>query len=186
MSKIRLNSFACTLYLLLFVTITPASSQYAEVRKISAQTADGLVLIVWVEPQSVIFGEEIVIHYRAENRGSKTIYLVHENPPDIMAETDTIIIGEPLPMPIEHGKYNFNFTKIDRGRSYLGTLSVPRTIYDKVGPWRIKAGFGYVTDITGLNRQLKPDEAPSVLRGPLNERLKTLQVGSVTVEVTKS
>lgn len=185
MSRKGLSNFVSALCLLLFVIVAYASGQYAEVRKITAQTADGLVVSVWVEPHAVKFGQEIVIHYRAENRGNKTIYLVHENPPNIVAEPDTIIIGAPLPMPIEHGEYNFSFTKIDRGKPHQGIFTIPPTVYDKVGPWRIRTGFGYVTDITGLNRQLKSDEDPAVLKGPLNERLKTLQLGSIIVEVAQ-
>lgn len=186
MSKKGLSNFVSALCLLLFVIVAYASGQYAEVRKITAQTADGFVLSVWVEPQAVKFGQEIVIHYRAENRGNKTIYLVHENPPDIGAKAYyTIIIGAPNPYPIEHGEYNFSFTRIDRGRSYQGEFTIPHTIYDRVGQWRIETGFGYVTDITGLNRQLKPGEDPAVLKAPLDERLKTLHVGNITVEVAK-
>jgi hypothetical protein len=174
------------LLLLIFTASERGHCEYAKVKRISAQTADGIVLNVWVEPQEVKFGQDIVVHYKAENRSTRIIYLVHENPPDIVAEHDTIVIGVPLPWPIEHGEYNFSFTKVKPRRNHQGILTIPRTKYDMPGPWHINIGFGYVTDIAGIDRQLRPGEDPAILKVPLSERLKTLRLGSLTVNIAKN
>jgi hypothetical protein len=53
---------------LLLSLIAPFSmgGQYAKIKHISAETADGLTVKVWVEPQVVKFGQEVVIHYKIE------------------------------------------------------------------------------------------------------------------------
>ena len=173
-------------FLVLFILPIRVSGQYAMVKQINAETAEGLLINVWVERQTVKVGQDIVIHYKIENGSAKTLYLIHQDVPDIMAERATIRVGAPLPSPDSHGGYDYSFTKIERGKSHQGRLIVSGDKYDEVRPWFIEVGFAYVTNVTGLNRRLRSNEDPVVLRGALFSRAVTLLLGGLTVNVVET
>lgn len=182
----RLKVLVVVISLTVFLSlVAPANGQYSMVRRATAETADGVIFTVTVKRQLVISGEDITLHYRVRNNSSKAIHLVHENPPEFFTEGGGILVAASIPIPVGHGGYDYSFTKIDRGKAYEGTILIPSKIYSKRRLWPIDVGFGYVIDITGLNRRLRQDEDPVNLRGPLSIRIKTVVVGKLSVKITE-
>ena len=169
----------------LFALPTHIRGQSVAVKRINAETAEGLLISIWIENQTVGFGQDITIYYKVENRSAQTVYLISQDTPDIVAERATIRIGAPVPLADSHGGYDYNFTKIERGRAHQGRLTVSSDKYGQARPWFVEIGFAYVTDITGLNRRLRPNEDPVALRGALSLRALTLLLGRLTVDVIK-
>lgn len=179
----RLNSLASTLTLLILFVVPAQMSQDSMVKQISAVTADGLVFSVWVERQTVRYGQDIIVHYKVENRSAKTIYLVRDNTSEPIAERGTILLQEPFVSLGGHEGYDYSFTRVERGKIHQGQLTISRERYVEARPWRIDVGFGYVSDIAGLARPLAQGEDPLPLKALLNSRIKTLSLGSLRTEV---
>jgi len=59
------------------------------------------------------------------------------------------------------------FTKVQRGKTYKGQLLIPAGRFNKEQTWLVNVNFGFVTDISGLNRQLRNNEDPAPLAGNL-------------------
>ena len=155
----------------------------AVVRRASAETTDGLLFSVWTDHQTVIDGNEIMLHYKVYNRSSSPIYLVRRDAPEFDSEGGRILVQSPVPVPVGHGDYDYNFLKIGRGKSYQGQIVIPKKAYHSLDTWPIDVGFGYVLDVTALNRRLRPSEDPAVLRGALNSRIKVVGVGTLSVKI---
>src|SRR5262245_5634475 len=111
--------------------------QYAKIKYITAKTAEGVSVSIWIESQIVRFGQDVVVKYKFDNLSSKTIYLVHEKRLNVQAENGIISIGSPSPYPINHGGFDYSFTEIISGKSHQGRLTVPGSSYQGTGPWRI-------------------------------------------------
>jgi hypothetical protein len=167
----------------LLVIPTPADGQYSDVNRAAAETLDGVIFTVTVQPQSVLLGKEITLFYTVRNASDKAIYLVNETPHTFYTLDGNILVQTPIPAPVGHGEYNYRFTRIDRGKVHGGRILIPRKIYGMETFWPINVGFGYVTDKTGLNRKLRKDEDPAGLRGLLSERIKTVVVGTLSVRI---
>ena len=175
-----LVSILCALLLLL----APTLGQTARVRKLSAETASGLVFKVWLEGETLSMGQDIVIHCDVENRSQKTVYLVRkEGGDEIAIQESSIVIEVPLPVPVGHGGYAYRFSKIDRGGRYQWRIAVSAHDYKTTQFWVINIGFGYVHNISGLDRKLRPDEDPAALRGLLFSRMETVAVSGLTVDM---
>jgi hypothetical protein len=175
------------LSLLLIVSLASVAvhGQYARVKRINAEIDDGILISIWVDNQAVKFGEDVVIHYKVDNRGTKTIYLVQEDIPSVTAENGTMSVGSPLPIPTHHGGYNYHFNEIEREKNYQGRLVIPGSSYKEGGPWRVEVAIGYVNNITGLNRKPGPTEDPVILRGALNSRLEVVWLSGLRVDTLK-
>jgi hypothetical protein len=161
------------------------SGQYAMVKRVSAETAEGIVFGVWVEHQTAAFRQPITIHFEVENRSARRIYLVREDSPYVVAERGTISIGAPIPSPIGHGGYDYSFHKIERGKPYQGQLVIAGDKYNEARSWLIQVEFGYVNNIDGLDRKLAPNEDPAILRGRLYSRLVTVVLGGLRIEAVE-
>lgn len=182
----RLNLLFVAIALTFFLTLAaPANGQYSLVRRARVETVDGVIFTVTVGPPLVISGKAVALHYSVRNNSSQAIYLVHENPTQFDTEKDSILVQAPIPIPVGHGGYDYSFTKIDRGKVYKSTIFIPSKIYAKESFWPIDVGFGYVTNVTGLNRRLRQDEDPANLRGLLYTRIKTIVVGKLSVKITE-
>jgi hypothetical protein len=162
-----------------------AVGQYTLVKRATAETADGLRFTVWTEGQTVTYGKDIVLHYKVENRSRGAVYLVRKDSLEYDNEGGRILIASPIPIPVGHGDYDYSFLKIGRGHTYRGQITIPMKAYNDLDIWPIDVGFGYVTDVTGLNRKLRPGEDPARLRGALRSRLKTAVVGSLSVKIVE-
>lgn len=145
----------------------------------------GLVFRVQVIRQVVAFGEDLKLRFNARNSSHRPIYLVQKKPASFNTEGGAILLEAPLPIPIEHGDYNYTFTRIGRGREFSGQIIIPRKTYTDFDVWPIEIAFGYVTDFTGLDKRLGPNHDPAVLRGLLYSRLKIVSVGTVSVKVVE-
>lgn len=181
--------------LLIALTLTPPISAMAQdgdgygamVKRATAETASGLQFKVWVEKQTLNRGQDIIIDFEVENRSNKSIYLVNkEGKPEIAIEDgETILLQAPLPWPTGHGGYNYSFTEIKQGKIHRGRLTVPSETFgnDERQDWYVKVAFGYVTDITALNRKPSPTEDPAILRNLLNSRIKVVALGGLRIEI---
>lgn len=174
------NAFFLTILLL---TAASTRAQYTTVIQATAETEDHVSFLVKANQQMVVWGKDIVLNYSVKNNSSKSIYLVREKSYSFDTGGDSILVMAPIPAPIEHGEYNYTFIKIARGKTYQGQISIPSNVYSQLGISPIDIGFGYVTDIYGLDRQLSKNEDPIKLRGLLNSRLKVVVVGKLSVNV---
>jgi hypothetical protein len=180
----RLNAYvALIIFPVLLLFAVPANGQYDMVKRISAETADKLVFTVAVDQQVLTFGKDTILNYTVKNNSSKVIHLVWEKSLSFDTEGESILVEAPIPVPVDHGDYEYSFTKIDSGKEYKGQIIIPSKIYTKYDVWPIETAFGYVTDITGLNRRLRPNEDPANLRGLLYSRLKVVLVGKLSVAI---
>lgn len=96
---------------------------------------------------------------------------------------DALVIPIPLPFPEGHGGYDYNFTKVQRGRTYRGELTIPAGRFNREQTWLINVNFGFVTDVSGLNRQLRPNEDSAPLRGQLGERILLVGINGLVLEI---
>ena len=170
-------------FIIVLAVSRSAYGQYSMIKSIQAETTDGITVSVWAERETVRFGQNITIKYKVSNGSEKTIYLVWDNTSNPVAERGEIVIREPLVALGGHEGYDYTFTKIEHRKTYQGKLIIPRERYGEARPWRINVGFGYVIDITGLNRALNQAEDPLPMKAMLNSRIKTLLLGSLRVDV---
>lgn len=174
------------LVLLLALSVT-VRSQDDRVKRISGETADGLSFMAWTKSFVVPFGQNIVINYEVRNRGSKPVYLVHKDGPlEIRVEEDihTLFIEAPVPLPTHHGTFNYGFIQVPKGKSHRGRFIIIPDQYRSAAYWQIGVGFGYVTDITGLEKKSGSEDDPGS-RALLRSRMGDLGLGYLNVEVKK-
>lgn len=177
---------ATLLLMLICARLVWGNEQYeGMVKRATAETNDGLQIRLWVTKQIVKLDEDAILYYQISNRSRRAIYLVLESPPKIMIEGRTILIAPPMVTPVGHGEYNFSFIKIDRGKSYRGQFTIPGGKYGEERDWDIEVGFGYVTDIAGLNRRLNPGEDPARLRGLLNSRMTVTGLNGINIRTKR-
>lgn len=162
---------------------TKTNGQYSLVKTVTVETQDGLLFSGSVGRQSIDYGKNVEVYYRVRNRSRHVVYLVHQESPEFDTEGGVILIQAPIPAPVGHGAYDYSFSRIAPGREYKGRISIPSSQYDKADVWPIKIGFGYVRNVTGLNRRLREGEDPAALRGLLNSRIRTVVAGSLSVEI---
>jgi hypothetical protein len=179
----RIRLIATFALLILFQIPIPVIGQDATVRRATAETGDGLLFRVWLDRQTVKYGRDVVVHFTVENRSTKTVYLVHDNTSRIVVERDSIVVPRPFVPVGGHEGYDYSFTKVAPGRAHKGQLIISRDEYKTVQPWRMDVGFGYITDITGLDRHLGRGEDPAPLKALLSSRIETLLVCGLRVEV---
>ncbi|MGH9768146.1 MAG: hypothetical protein ACREAB_11980 [Blastocatellia bacterium] len=187
-----LNGKRYLLWIVIFCSLTlllsfpnRSQGQYAKVKHIVAKTSEGVSVSVWVDHPTVKFGQDVVVKYKIDNLSLKAIYLVHEKELNLEVKNGTMSIGSPSPFPIGHGGFDYSFTKVAKGKSYQGHLTVPGDSYQGTGPWRIEVALGYVEDITDLDRNSVSSRDPAFLRGTLNERLKVVWIGNLRVDILK-
>lgn len=168
----RLSFVVPTGLLLIAIAFGLANGQYARVRRITVETNNGVRVTAWTTRQSVTLRQEVIIFYEVANRSNKTIYLVRKRGElETFIDGDALVIPIPLPFPEGHGGYDYSFTKVQRGRTHKGQLTIPAGRFNREQTWLINVNFGFVTDISGLNRQLGSNEDPAPLRGQLGERI---------------
>lgn len=161
------------------------TSPVSKEERVTAATPDGLVFSAWVMNHSIDPGRDIVIYYKVDNHSRKTIHLVHDNTARAVIEDNAIIFPRPFVPVGGHEEYNYNFTKVARGDSYSGQLSVSRAEYKEAQSWRVAVGLGYVTDIRGLTAPPEQIDDPAPLKSLLASRLQTLQLNGLSVEVLR-
>src|SRR5579883_1235631 len=125
--------------LLLITTSEQTIAQYAEVKKVSAETASGIKFDVWVESTSVLLGENITVHVIATNHSSKPIYIVKKMEPEsrVITSEYLIQISPPFPFPLNHGGFDYTFMKVESGKSHHYTFTLPKTLISEDGIWQI-------------------------------------------------
>lgn len=186
-----LSIFVSASVLLILLAIPlPVNGQFqAMVKRATAETTDGIRFTVWLERQAVTLEQSTTIYYEVENRSNETIYLVRKSGELETAITDdgSLLIMVPIPFSDDHrSDYSYTFTKVERSKSHRGRLTFSGSKYNKARRWSIIVAFGLVTDITGLDRQLRPNEDPAPLRGLLGQRIETIGLSGLTVEVKRS
>jgi len=191
MSKGRINKdfrwrFVISLSTLLTsIIFGQANGQYATVKRITAETNNGVRVTAWTNRQRAALTQDVIIFYEVVNRSDKTIYLVRKRGElETFVDGAALVIPIPLPFP-EHGPYDYSFTKVQSGRTHKGKLTIPASRFNGRRTWLININFGFVTDVSGLNRQLKPDEDPIPLRGQLGERILLVGVNGLVLKLQK-
>jgi len=181
MSRLIIVAKRGMLLLLVLGLGTSAGGHYASVKSIEAETADGLLVRLWLAKQAVIDGHPILVNYKVQNKTARTIYLVWDKPPDIAVDRGTIKFS--VPYTDNHKEYNYSFVEVSPHKWVSGELEIPPSKYQGMTMWHIQVGFGYVRNIKGLNRRPLLDEDPAELMGLLNSRLHTFALGYLTVEI---
>ncbi len=186
--KNRKSSPLAKLTLILILLPVKLLGNDADVSKVTVKTRNGLLFSVWVNSQSVSDGQDIVLNIKVTNHSTKTIYLVQDNinTSKFVDDRNTIVIPEPLVLLGGHESYDYTYTKVAKGKTYVGRIVIAKDDYKIAQPWPIEVGFGYVNDITGLNRPLGHLEDPAPLKGRLRSRLETLQLCGIRVDVKPS
>jgi hypothetical protein len=165
-----------------------AQGHAAGVKRVEAVTADGIIFTVWVGRQEIKSGDAVVVNYKVKNRSGRAIYLVRDNTSDVVFEGDeSIIFPKPLVSLGGHEPCDYNFIRVARGKSYQSHFKVSADKYPKDAlhaehAWDVRVGFGYVLDIRGLRVEEFDDPAPCKML--LDSRLKTLTLGSLSVNMT--
>jgi hypothetical protein len=179
LKRIALTTFT----LIIFLTGSKANAQYSLVKRVVAETEDGIVFRASIRNPAIDYGKEIMIYYSVKNLSSKVLYLVRKDSPEFDTEGGVILVQAPIPAPVGHGGYDYTFRMVQPRKEYRGTVSIPSQQYDKADIWPIHVAFGYVRNVSGLNRRLREGEDPAALRGLLNSRIRTVVLGSLSVEV---
>lgn len=182
----RLKPLAIILLLSFAAAPINGQERRANVNRVTATTSDKLLFTAWVMRQNINLGQDIVVYYTVENHSRKSIYLVRDNTSQTVIENDNIIFPSPLVLIGGHEAYNYNFTKVARGDSYRGQLKVSRGEYKDAQLWNINVGFGYITNITGLNVSPEQINDPAPFKSLLNSRIRTLLLSGLSVEVMPS
>ena len=168
----------------LFAYFGQANGQYAMVKQATAETSDGVRFTARLKHQKVTLKQNVIIYYEVENRSNKTIYLVQKD-----GELETSAGGDTLNLPFvivssgDSDAYHYNFTKVPQSQSHKGQLVIPAGKFNKEQVWLINVSFGFVTDINGLDRKLRPNEDPAPFRGLLEERILLVGVNGLVMEV---
>jgi hypothetical protein len=175
------------LTLLIFIAVADqANGQYTKVNRICAETEDGVQFTAWTEHSTVILGQNIVIKFQVKNRGSKVIYLVTEDVPEIAIEDDaTILIEAPYSSPSNPTEFDYSFTKIAPEKSYQGQFTITKQQYRRDNIWPIRIGFGYVFDISLFELRGSPRVSDTELGNLLYSRIQVVGAGELTVNVIK-
>jgi len=172
--------------IVLFIAL-PNYGQDAKVRKIVAETADNVSFTAWVNAQFVKIGQDIIVNYKVENQSRKAIYLVRENRSEVIFEDDeSIIFPGPLVLIGGHEAYDYSFIRVAPGKIYLSKFIIKAGKYPtetrySEQVWKIYAGFGYVTDISGLRPKEINDPAP--YKSLLSQRIRLLALDGLIIEM---
>lgn len=162
-----------------------ANSQDAGVTTLCLE-AEGVMAKVQPARLRYSLGEDIIINFEITNQRKKTIYLVRKSSLELFIENDYLLIEVPQPLPTNHGKFDYTFQKILPGRNLKGTFRVPGERVSAREDWRFDIGFGFVSDISGLDPAPKVIMDPAPLRGLLNSRITTFVARGLTVKVAKT
>ncbi|HKS30535.1 MAG TPA: hypothetical protein VJS44_22105 [Pyrinomonadaceae bacterium] len=153
------------------------------VTKLQAETSNQLKIMVRVEKTEVKVGESFPILITVNNNGSKPIFLVRKEAPEITNKGGDIVISSPVPIPADKEEYDFSFHRIEPGGNYNGQIVIPGNIIQREEDLRISIGLGFVYDTNGIDRKLKPGEDPVRLRGPLIKRMEVVEMGDLRILV---
>jgi len=171
---------------LLFISIfcSCALGQYSVVRKISAETLDGIRVSAWTRRQQIKLNQYLTIDYEIKNRNTKPIYFVRKQGKlEIFVSGDTIELPFSVMSSGDSSDYYYNFAKILPGKSYAGCWVIPPEVFNKEQTWRVNIGFAFVTNSAGLIRKIIPGEDPAPYREALNERVRIIGINGLIVEV---
>jgi hypothetical protein len=170
--------------LLSLIVLGQAKAQYATVKRITAETSNGIRVAAWTARRTITQRQDLIVLYEVTNRSNTTIYLVRKRGDlETFIRGDVLGVSIPLPYPEGHGDYDYTFTKVQHGRTYKGQLIIPAGRFNKEQSWQLNVSFGFVTNIKGLNRQLGSNEDPAPLRGQLGQRILLVGVNGLVVEI---
>lgn len=170
--------------LLLFVFVGKSNGQYANVKSLTAETSDGIRLSAWITKPTISLKENLTIDYEIENNSKSIIYFVRKDG-EIKTNIDSDVLNVPFLIPFsgDSDEYHYNFTKIQRDKTHKGQIIIPAGRLNKEQTWLVEIGFGFVTNIEGLNRQLRMGDDPVPYREMLSERVKIIGINGLVVEV---
>jgi hypothetical protein len=183
-SKNRQHLSFVVCVILPFIAFGQAVAQYATVKRISAETANGIRITAWTTRQSWTSRQDVTIFYEVTNRSNRAIYLVRKSGElETFIDGDALVIPIPLPYPEGHGGYDYTFARVHPGSTHKGYLNIPAGRFNREQTWLINVNFGFVTNIKGLNRKLEPNEDPATLRAQLAKRILLLGVNGLVTEI---
>ena len=179
--------FGALLTLVFAALLGQINAQSVQVVYATVETAEGIKFDVRLEKPAVTLGQNFNVRLKVINRSSKPIYIVKKKNLEITAIDNerSIEISPPYPLPIDHGDFNFTFTKIGRGGSGYDVITIPGAVPTKEGTWLISTGIGYVEKISDLVPAPPEGSDPAPWRAQLFTRLSTVSVGKLTVSIRK-
>jgi hypothetical protein len=179
--------FYRTIFVLLFLLgLTfkiDAQFNNAIILKVSSESSDNLRFSIWAETSNINLGQSITINYSIENKSAKNFYLVKGKEDRIRLFGENMLVEAPSALPTNHGDFDFNFVQIKPKKKILGRVIIPKEKIQSEGILPITLGFGYIENISGIDRKLNKGEDPFPLRSELEKRIKRLYVGDLGVNV---
>ena len=156
---------------------------YSSVSRVTAETDDGIVFTVWTDKTEIASGEEMAIHYKIRNVGTRTIYLVSEPTPSIYVEGGLINIGEPTPLWGHRTMFDYSYSEVKPKRSLDKSVTVPASKYQRSQLWDLTIGFLYVFDKRGLAKDAHQFTDETLIIGELAQRGVRVDVGTLGIWV---
>lgn len=155
----------------------------AIILKVSSESSDKLRFSVWAETTEINLGQSITINYSVENKSTKMFYLVKGKENKVRLFGENMLVESPSALPTNHGDFDFTFVQIKPKKKIFGQVVIPKEKIESEGILPITLGFGYVENISGIDRKLHKGEDPFPLRSELEKRIKRLYVGDLGVNV---
>lgn len=175
--------FLALLFLIGLTFEINAQFNNAIILKVSSESNDKLRFSIWTETTEISLGRSITIKYSIENKSSRAFYLVRAKEERIRLFGENMLVEAPSALPTNHGDFDFTFVLIKPKKGIFGQVTIPKDKIESEGVLPITLGFGYVDNISGIDRGLGNEEDPFPLRSELEKRIKRLYVGDLGVYV---
>jgi len=166
---------------LLVILVVSAEASFAQIRIVKAQTKDGLTIALWLSPEPAKVGQDVMIHYRISNVGSKTVYLVKKESLQFETASDNIIVNPFTVGFDEHGPTDYRFESIRTGTIKRGAFVIPGRKLYRDGLWFITVEFAFVNDVRRLQPENLPSRDPVAFRGLLAQLATPISLGKLAL-----
>lgn len=187
-----------TFSILIFVFIVSSSMSAfaqatypeAKVRKMTIETEDLIVVQVSISKNIFRRGEDIPLNYLVTNKSNKAIYLVVEPSPQVFIDENYVIeLLQPVKLPDDHVRFDYDLIKILPQKIYKGNLLFSAQSYLSNKKYdfevaEIQVGFSYLFDKSNLEDCKEVTFVRPCLK-ELYDKSKSLTVGNLVFEIKK-
>lgn len=166
--------------LCLVALAVPAFGQSAMVRRVTAETEDGVLFSAWVVRQRVKYGQDIEVNYRVENRGRRAVYMVLEEPARAeVSDGKLVIFAAYLSNEHDSGGSEFRLIRVGRGATHSGRLIISKSVYKVQDIWPIGVGLSILREAGGFGRRV----ADPTEQRALSSKARIVSLGGLIVDV---
>lgn len=170
------------IWVIVILLLLPKNN-FAQVKKITAETNDGLKITVWIN-ENPSFGTNVKISYKIKNTRSKMIYLVRKKSLEFEISEDTITVNSFTVGFNEYGDIDYSFIPIKRGKILSGTFLFSLKNIKREGIWYVNVGLAFISNIRDLQpKSYTVMRDPAAFRGKIAQRAIPIIIGSLYLEV---